>query len=143
MDWLTLEWLMTNLEWAVGLLVVGCVILFFFPVLLGWQLKKDAEKDVNARHEAQSRAAKKAYTLREEEEEAARALETAQAAADEYEGQGGEWEKRTQKTLKEREAEHKRVSAAAATQRSSSADSAPRTESTVAVLPTHERTAVR
>ncbi len=41
MDWLTLEWLMRNLEWAVGLLVVGCIILFFFPILLGWQLKQD------------------------------------------------------------------------------------------------------
>ena len=44
MDWLTLEWLMLNLEWAVGLLVVGCIILFFFPVVLGLQLKKDARK---------------------------------------------------------------------------------------------------
>jgi len=45
-DWFTLEWLMNNLEWAVGLLSVGCVILFFFPVLLGWQLKKsDSDKE--------------------------------------------------------------------------------------------------
>ena len=48
MEWLTLEWLMTNLEWAVGLLVFGCIILFFFPVLLGWQLKKDVNKEANA-----------------------------------------------------------------------------------------------
>ena len=47
MDWLTLEWLMTNLEWAVGLLVFGCIILFFFPVLLGWQLKKDVNNEAN------------------------------------------------------------------------------------------------
>jgi len=45
MDWLTLEWLMLNLEWAVGLLIVGCIILFFFPVVLGLQLKKDAKKN--------------------------------------------------------------------------------------------------
>ena len=32
------------MEWAVGLLVIGCVILFFFPILLGWQLKQDAKK---------------------------------------------------------------------------------------------------
>jgi hypothetical protein len=45
-DWFTLEWLMNNLEWAVCLLSVGCVILFFFPVLLGWQLKKsDSDKE--------------------------------------------------------------------------------------------------
>ena len=36
---------MINLEWAVGLLVIGCIILFFFPILLGWQLKKDAQKE--------------------------------------------------------------------------------------------------
>ncbi|MBT3180186.1 MAG: hypothetical protein HN340_04730 [Candidatus Marinimicrobia bacterium] len=40
MDWFTLEWLMRNLEWAVGILGVGCLILFFFPLLLGWQLKQ-------------------------------------------------------------------------------------------------------
>tara|TARA_Y200000002_G_C22357743_1_gene527742 strand:+ start:333 stop:476 length:144 start_codon:yes stop_codon:yes gene_type:complete len=45
MEWLTLEWLMINLEWAVGLLVFGCIILFFFPILLGWQLKQDAKKE--------------------------------------------------------------------------------------------------
>jgi len=44
MEWFTLEWLMKNMEWAVGLLVIGCVILFFFPILLGWQLKQDAKK---------------------------------------------------------------------------------------------------
>ena len=44
MDWLTLQWFMSNLEWAVGILLVGCVILFFFPVLLGYQLKKDIKK---------------------------------------------------------------------------------------------------
>ena len=41
MEWFTLEWLMRNLEWAVGLLMVGCIILFFFPILLGLQLKED------------------------------------------------------------------------------------------------------
>ena len=47
MEWLTIEWLMNNLEWAVGLLVFGGIILFFFPVLLGWQLKKDVNKEAN------------------------------------------------------------------------------------------------
>ena len=46
MDWLTLEWLMKNLEWAVGLLAVGCLILFLFPVFLGYDLKKKAEKHI-------------------------------------------------------------------------------------------------
>ena len=40
LEWFTLEWLMRNLEWAVALLAFGCVILFFFPILLGWQLKQ-------------------------------------------------------------------------------------------------------
>ena len=43
MDWLTLEWLMKNLEWAVGLLVVGCLVLFLFPIFLGYDLKKKAD----------------------------------------------------------------------------------------------------
>jgi hypothetical protein len=48
MEWFTLKWLMQNLEWAVGLLMVGCIILFFFPILLGFQLKqeKDSEKEL-------------------------------------------------------------------------------------------------
>ena len=75
---------------------------------------QEAENIASSRGEAADRASKKAYTLREEEEESARALETAKAAADEYDGQGGEWEKRTQKTLKERESEYKRISAASA-----------------------------
>ena len=44
MDWLTLEWLMKNLEWAVGLLGVGCIILFFFPIILGIDLKNKTKK---------------------------------------------------------------------------------------------------
>ena len=43
MEWFTLEWLMKNLEWAVGLLVVGCLILFLFPIFLGYDLKKKAD----------------------------------------------------------------------------------------------------
>ena len=41
MEWLTLDWLMRHLEWAVALLIVGVIILFFFPILLGWQLKQE------------------------------------------------------------------------------------------------------
>jgi hypothetical protein len=36
---------MQHLEWAVGLLLFGCIILFFFPILLGWQLTQDDEND--------------------------------------------------------------------------------------------------
>ncbi len=45
MEWLTLEWLMINLEWAVGLLVIGIIILFFFPILLGWQLGQEKKEN--------------------------------------------------------------------------------------------------
>tara|TARA_Y100000590_G_scaffold193862_1_gene220309 strand:+ start:387 stop:539 length:153 start_codon:yes stop_codon:yes gene_type:complete len=45
MEWFTLEWLMRNLEWAVALLLAGCIILFFYPILLGWQLRQDEKKD--------------------------------------------------------------------------------------------------
>tara|TARA_B100000427_G_scaffold157777_1_gene131017 strand:- start:363 stop:509 length:147 start_codon:yes stop_codon:yes gene_type:complete len=44
MEWLTLEWLMKNLDWAAGLLALGCLILFLFPVFLGLDLKKKADK---------------------------------------------------------------------------------------------------
>ena len=44
MEWFTLEWLMQHLEWAVALLLVGSIILFFFPILLGWQLRQDDKK---------------------------------------------------------------------------------------------------
>ena len=48
MDWLTLPWLMENLEWAVGLLGLGCILLFFFPIFLGWQLQnRDKNKKTN------------------------------------------------------------------------------------------------
>jgi hypothetical protein len=36
-----MTWLQNHLEWAVGLLLVGIIILFFFPILLGWQLKEE------------------------------------------------------------------------------------------------------
>ena len=36
---------MRNLEWAVGLLLVGCILLFFFPILLGLQLKQKDDSE--------------------------------------------------------------------------------------------------
>jgi len=39
-EWFTFSWLMEHLEWAVGLLLIGIIILFFFPIMLGWQLKQ-------------------------------------------------------------------------------------------------------
>ena len=42
-DWFNLYWLMENLNWFILLLVAGIIILFFFPLLLGYDLKKKAE----------------------------------------------------------------------------------------------------
>ncbi len=43
-DWITIQWLMTNLDLIVGFLVVSVLMLFFFPVLLGHDLKKKADQ---------------------------------------------------------------------------------------------------
>ena len=39
-EWFTLLWLMQNLHWFIVLLGAGIVILFFFPVILGYDLTK-------------------------------------------------------------------------------------------------------
>ena len=39
-DWLTLEWLMTNLEWVVTGMVVTLVILLLFPILITFEFRK-------------------------------------------------------------------------------------------------------
>jgi len=39
-----MSWLQQNLEWAVGILIVGIIVLFFFPLLLGRQLKEEENK---------------------------------------------------------------------------------------------------
>jgi hypothetical protein len=43
-DWFTLSWLMKNLDWFIILLIISMLILFLFPVLLGYDLKSKAEK---------------------------------------------------------------------------------------------------
>ena len=37
-DWLTLAWLMENLNWIILFLSISVIILFLFPVLLGYDL---------------------------------------------------------------------------------------------------------
>ena len=44
-NWFNLLWLMTNLHWFILLLAIGIIILFFFPVILGYDLKKKADKN--------------------------------------------------------------------------------------------------
>ena len=44
LEWLTVEWLMRNLDWIAIILVFAMLILFLFPVLLGYDLKEKADK---------------------------------------------------------------------------------------------------
>ena len=69
-------------------------------------------QSVEQKEVAAKAASKRASELRDEEQMAARSFETAKTAAKEFEGQGGTWEERTQKTVREREAEHKRTTIA-------------------------------
>ena len=46
-EWFTLTWFMDNILWFIGLLIVGSLILFFFPILLGYDLLKDEKQDMN------------------------------------------------------------------------------------------------
>ena len=39
-DWLTLEWLMTNLEWIVTGMFVTLGILLLFPILITFEFRK-------------------------------------------------------------------------------------------------------
>ena len=43
-EWFTIVWLMQNLHWFILLLVISILVLFLFPVLLGYDLKKKADK---------------------------------------------------------------------------------------------------
>jgi len=43
-EWFTFLWLMKNLHWFIIFLIISIVILFLFPVLLGYDLKKKADK---------------------------------------------------------------------------------------------------
>ena len=42
-DWFTIHWLMQNLHWFILILVVGIIVLFLFPILLGYDLKNKAD----------------------------------------------------------------------------------------------------
>ncbi len=47
-EWFTIFWLMQNLHWFILLLVVSIIILFFFPVLLGYDLKKKVDEETDS-----------------------------------------------------------------------------------------------
>lgn len=47
-DWLTLEWLMQNLEWVVVGMIFSLIILLFFPLLLTidfWKMNRKGDKE--------------------------------------------------------------------------------------------------
>jgi len=39
-EWLTFEWLMNNLEWVGGGMILSLIILLFFPILLTFEFRK-------------------------------------------------------------------------------------------------------
>ena len=43
-DWLTLEWLMTNLEWVVAGMFIALIILLLFPILITFEFRKLGSK---------------------------------------------------------------------------------------------------
>ena len=46
-EWFNIMWLMQNLHWFILLLVSSIVLLFLFPVLLGFDLKDKADRIKN------------------------------------------------------------------------------------------------
>ena len=49
-EWFTLSWLMNNLHWFIIILVVSIILLFLFPVLLGYDLKDKAKEMKEKEH---------------------------------------------------------------------------------------------
>jgi hypothetical protein len=43
-EWLTFTWLMDNLLWICVGMIISMLILFIFPVLLGYSIKDEASK---------------------------------------------------------------------------------------------------
>ena len=47
-SWLTYGWLVENLGFIIAILLLSVFILFMFPILLGYDIKKEAnKKEVN------------------------------------------------------------------------------------------------
>ena len=74
----------------------------------------DAEQTLISRQEVASSLAKVAYDLRDEQEEAEKAVERAARAVAEFDGEGGAWAIRTQEQLKDREKDLAKISAQSA-----------------------------
>ena len=45
LNWLTLEWLMNNLEWIILGMLISLLILLCFPIILTIEFKKINKKD--------------------------------------------------------------------------------------------------
>ncbi len=53
-DWLTFTWLMDNLVLICVVMIGAMLILFIFPILLGYSIKDEIEKDeVNKVHKSE------------------------------------------------------------------------------------------
>jgi len=49
-SWLTYGWLIENLGIIIAILLIGVVILFMFPLILGYDMKKETDrKEMNKR----------------------------------------------------------------------------------------------
>ena len=46
-DWLTYDWLNQNMRTIILVLIIAIIILFLFPVLLGYDLKKESDKKLD------------------------------------------------------------------------------------------------
>ena len=46
-DWLTYSWIINNMWWLCIAMIGSIVVLFLFPVLLGYDLKKESDKNLN------------------------------------------------------------------------------------------------
>ena len=44
-DWLTYGWLMKNLDLIVLFLAISVIVLFMFPIILGYDLKKEIDSN--------------------------------------------------------------------------------------------------
>ena len=45
-SWLTYGWLVENLGFIISILLLSICILFIFPILLGYDIKKEANKTI-------------------------------------------------------------------------------------------------
>ena len=45
-DWLTLEWIMKNMEWVVAVMFVALGVLLIFPILITIEFRKQERREI-------------------------------------------------------------------------------------------------